>query len=157
MARALGSAVAACQRQAGGDINDAYSVALSDGRRVFAKTNARAAPDFFASEARGLAWLAETGALRVPVVLGVGSGGDGTAPFLLLEWIEPATRARNFDERLGVGLAAVHRAGAGGFGFERDNFIALLPQDNRPAPSWAPARAPRSARGPRGAAGAPAR
>jgi fructosamine-3-kinase len=135
--RALGSTVTACQPQGGGDINDAYRLALSDGRSVFAKTNARATVDFFAGEARGLAWLAEPKALRVPAVLGAGSGGEGATPFLLLEWIEPATRAPDFDEQLGVGLAAVHRAGASGFGFEHDNFIALLPQDNRPAPSWA--------------------
>ena len=135
--RALGSEVVACQRQGGGDINEAFRLTLSDGRRVFAKTNARAAAGFFASEARGLAWLAEPGALRVPAVLGVGAGEEEATPFLLLEWIEPAAPARDFDERLGASLAALHRTGASAFGLDHDNFIALLPQDNRPAPSWA--------------------
>jgi fructosamine-3-kinase len=53
------------------------------------------------------------------------------------EWLEPAPRASDFDERLGLGLAALHRAGAACFGLDRPNFIALLPQDNESAPTWA--------------------
>jgi fructosamine-3-kinase len=84
----------------------------------------------FACEARGLAWLAEPGAIRVPGVLGHGER------FLVLEWLEPGPRRRDFDEALGRGLAGLHRAGAPGFGLDHDNFIATLPQDNTPAGDW---------------------
>jgi fructosamine-3-kinase len=134
--RQLDSVVAASEGLGGGDINDAFRLTLTDGRSVFAKTNARAAPNFFSAEAHGNAWLAAARALRLPEVLGVGRGDDGASPFLLLEWIEAGPRARDFDERLGAGLAALHRAGAATFGLEQSNFIALLPQDNRRAASW---------------------
>jgi fructosamine-3-kinase len=135
--RALGSAVAAHERRGGGDINDAFQLTLEDGRQIFAKTNARATPAFFAAEARGLAWLAEPGSLALPRVVGVGTGEAGATPFLLLEWIEAGPRASDFDEQLGSGLAELHRSGAAHFGLDHDNFIALLPQDNTPEASWA--------------------
>jgi fructosamine-3-kinase len=69
-------------------------------------------------------------------VLAVGEGAAGSA-FLALEWLEPGPRARDFDVRLGRGLAALHRAGAPRYGAECDNFIGSLPQDNRAAGSWA--------------------
>jgi fructosamine-3-kinase len=112
----------------GGDINHACALTLSSGAEVFAKTNARSPAGMFAAEARGLAWLAEPKCLRVPRVLGHGEvGGVG---FLLLEMIEPGRRVRDFDERLGRGLAALHRHGSPTFGLDHDNFIADLPQRN---------------------------
>jgi fructosamine-3-kinase len=129
---ALGARVARSERVGGGDVNQAFRLVTSDGRSVFAKFNPHAPPGLFEAEAFGLDWLARAGAL-VPRVLGV---GPVSAPFLLLEWAEPGPSCRDFDERLGRGLAALHRAGAPGFGLERDNFIALLPQDNRAAPTW---------------------
>ena len=132
--RALGVAVVQSERIGGGDINDAYRLTLADGRSAFAKYNPVAPPQLFEAEAHGLGWLAQAGALAVPRVLGVGTA---PAPFLLLEWVDPGARCRDFDERLGRGLAALHRAGAPCFGLERANFIGVLRQDNRSAPSWA--------------------
>jgi fructosamine-3-kinase len=139
VARALGSAVVQARPVAGGDINEAHQLTLGDGRVVFAKTNRRPDPAMFPAEARGLAWLAEAAALRVPAVLAV------DPQFLVLEHIASAPRRPDFDERLGRGLAALHRSGppvynppAQGrpFGLDHDNFIGRLPQDNRPLPGW---------------------
>ncbi len=132
---ALESPVVQARSLAGGDINQAYEVSLGDGRRLFAKANARSPRGMFAAEARGLAWLAEAGALRVPRVVAV-SGPDAAAQFLVLELVEPGRPARDFDERLGQGLAALHRFGAPGFGLDHDNFIGRLPQSNAAAPTW---------------------
>lgn len=138
LARALGAAVTGARSVSGGDINQAFEVTLADGRVVFAKSNRRADPSMFPAEARGLAWLGEAGALRVPRVLAVSSPGDDVA-FLALERIAPARRRPDFDERLGRGLAALHRHGAPAFGLDHDNFIGRLPQANAPtsAPGWA--------------------
>ena len=133
---ALGSPVAHARSLAGGDINQAYEIGLGDGRRLFAKTNARSPRGMFAAEARGLAWLAEAGALRVPRVVAV-SEPEAAAQFLVLELVESGRPAADFDERLGRGLAALHRFGAPGFGLDHDNFIGRLPQSNVAAPSWA--------------------
>jgi fructosamine-3-kinase len=129
--RALGAGVVASRAVSGGDINQAHAVELDDGRVVFAKTNPDADPAMFPAEARGLAWLAEAGTLRTPRVLAV------SPDFLVLEHLRAARRCPDFDERLGRGLAALHRFGAPGFGLDHDNFIGRLPQSNRPAPTWA--------------------
>jgi fructosamine-3-kinase len=122
---AVGAKVAGERAVGGGDINRADAVTLADGRRLFVKWNAREPDGMFAVEARGLAWLAEADAVRVPRVVAAGQG------FLALELIEAAPPARGFDETLGRGLAALHRFGAPRFGLDHDNFIGRLPQDNR--------------------------
>lgn len=129
LARALGGAVTGARPIGGGDINDAWRVEAGD-RAVFVKTNDGADPEMFLREAEGLAWLAEAKALRVPAVLAVSSA------FLALELIEPARRAPDFADRLGRGLAALHRFGAEGFGWREDNFIGSLPQDNGREEDW---------------------
>ncbi|HVR19348.1 MAG TPA: fructosamine kinase family protein, partial [Polyangiaceae bacterium] len=134
--RTLGSPPRAARRLSGGDINDAFEVTLEDRRSVFVKTNARAAPEMFPAEARGLALLAEARALRVPEVLAVSSGDDDVR-FLALELVPSGSPARGHDETLGRGLAALHRFGTPGFGLDHDNFIGSLPQSNRAWPSWA--------------------
>ena len=134
--RALGSAVETQHALSGGDINEAWNVALADGRRVFVKTNASAPRAMFPAEARGLAWLAEADALRVPRVLAVCDERGDDPSFLALELLAPAARARGFDEALGRGLAALHRFGAPRFGLDHDNFIGRLPQSNTPHATW---------------------
>jgi protein-ribulosamine 3-kinase len=93
----------------------------------------------FAAEAAGMGGLAEArSGLRVPRVLDVrdpAGAADGAA--LLLEWLEPAPADRTFSEALGHGLAALHRAGEGGWGGGPDGFIGALPQANAAADGWA--------------------
>lgn len=136
LARHLGDEVRDARGVSGGDINAAWRVTLRNGRAVFVKHHANPPGGMFGGEARGLAWLRDVGALRVPEVAAVSDGNDGGPAFLALEWIDAAARAPDHDEALGRGLAALHRAGAPAFGFEHDNFIALLPQDNRAATRW---------------------
>jgi fructosamine-3-kinase len=134
---ALAARVTRTSRVGGGDINDAFEARLDDGRTVFVKTNERADPTLFPAEARGLSWLAEARALRVPEVLAVSSGRAGRPSFLVLEHIASARPRAGCDEELGRGLAALHRFGAASFGLDHDNFIGRLPQSNQPSPSWA--------------------
>lgn len=133
VAGALGAEIRASRPVSGGSINDAFACELDDGRRVFVKTNRRH-PRMFACEARGLAWLAEARALRVPAVLAV-SGDADPLGFLVLEYLEPG-RAADYEAALGRGLAALHRAGAPAFGHDEDNFLATLEQDNTLADDW---------------------
>lgn len=128
---AVDGTVVASTPLSGGDINDAYRVDLDDGRAVFAKTNRRAPDDMFEAEARGLQWLTESDALRIPAVLACGPD------FLALEYIAPGPRARDFDERFGAGLAALHGSGAAACGLPYDNYLATLPQRNDTRPTWA--------------------
>jgi fructosamine-3-kinase len=128
---ALGSAVVTWEGVSGGDINEAHEARLADGRWIFVKSNREAPAGMFAAEARGLDWLGQARALRVPVVLAQGPD------FLVLELIRPGRRKPDFDELLGRGLAALHRAGAPNFGLDHDNFIGRLAQANQPLPTWA--------------------
>lgn len=114
----------------GGDINLAYHVGLANQRQVFVKANQRVPLAMFEAEAHGLEWLRASNTLGVPEVLACG-GLDVGGGFLVLEWLEPGRPGPHFDERLGEGLAALHRFGAPQFGLERDNFIGRLVQCNR--------------------------
>lgn len=141
VSEALGSPVRAQARAHGGDINDAYDVTLADGRLVFVKSNDEADPRMFACEARGLEWLREANAIRIPRVLAYGQAdADEDVAFLVLERIAPAARADDYDEQLGRGLAALHRSASlsvdGRFGFIEPNFIGSLTQDNAFAAAW---------------------
>jgi fructosamine-3-kinase len=131
--RELGAQVKRAAQLGGGSINEAYEVSLSDGREVFVKTHARAPGGMFGAEARGLRWLAEAEAIRVPAAIAF---SDARPAFLVLELLQPARRRQSFDEELGRGLAALHAFGAPGFGLDYDNFIGSLPQSNERAEDW---------------------
>jgi fructosamine-3-kinase len=128
---ALARTIVTWDAVSGGDINAAAEARLDDGRMVFVKSNGDAPAGMFAAEARGLAWLDEAHAVRVPAVLAQGPD------FLVLEHMRPGPRRPGFDEELGRGLAALHRKGAAGFGLDHDNYIGRLPQSNAALPTWA--------------------
>lgn len=134
--RSLGQRVRGVRPLGGGDINEAYLVELSDGRRLFAKCNRTADKSMFPSEAKGLEWLGEARALRVPRVLAVSNEDTDQTSFLVLEYLEPGRRSADFEEQLGRGLARLHRFGAQNFGLDHDNFIGSLPQCNRARSTW---------------------
>jgi fructosamine-3-kinase len=131
----LGQRVAGVTRVSGGDINDAFELRLADGQSVFLKTNRHAPAAMFAAEARGLEFLEQAQALRIPKRLAVSAAGERPS-FLLLEFIRSAQPRRSFDDELGRGLARLHRAGAPSFGFPEPNFIGRLAQSNREHPTW---------------------
>ncbi|MEV0153482.1 fructosamine kinase family protein [Micromonospora sp. NPDC050686] len=117
---------------AGGDSCAAVRLTLDDGHSIFAKTWPEAAgpvPDgFFATEAAGLRWLREAGAVAVPEVLVALPG------LLALDWVEPGEPTPEAAERFGRELAGLHRAGAPAFGAGWPGFIGALPAENTPDP-----------------------
>ncbi len=137
--QSLGEPVRGVSVLGGGDINEAYEVRLVGGGTVFVKINpaVASAGAMFEAEARGLRWLSAAGELRVPQVLAVSRGTERCPAFLALEYLRPGRRVSDFDERLGRGLAALHRYGADGFGLDHENFIGRLPQTNQSCDTWA--------------------
>lgn len=132
----------------GGMINRAACVETTDGP-VFLKWQEAAPPDFFASEAFGLALLRDANALRVPAVLATGqwpfdrseTAGTAVATYLALEYIpsRPPSDPARFARRFGEGLAALHQTSPtdfAGFGLPQSNYIGRLPQHNTPLPDW---------------------
>jgi fructosamine-3-kinase len=146
-----GATVAGAVRVAGGDINEAWQITYAGGRRTFLKTRSDPGPGEYAAEAAGLTWLGQPGGLRVPAVLGVGDR------FLELEWIEPGRLDPAGSRELGRGLAAVHAAGAPGFGGAGPMRIGRLALSNDPLASWAAFYAERRLLALLGAAGLSAR
>ena len=121
------------RRVGGGDINDAFRVALADGGDAFVKTREDPAPGEYASEAAGLRWLGEPGALRTPRVLALDER------YLALEWIAPGRLSDAGADELGRGLAGTHAAGApafGDFGTGGPARFGELCLPNDPAASW---------------------
>lgn len=106
---ALGDRVARVEAESGGSINLAARLELVSGRTVFLKHRPDAELIEFQTEVAGLEWLRAAEALPLPAVLA--AGGDPHA-WLALEWIEPGQVSDPGAERLGRGLARLHRAGA---------------------------------------------
>ncbi len=131
---ALKSKVERSMAVSGGDINDAWDVRLSDGRRVFVKSNRNTPPRMFEAEAKGLDFLREgisrDSPLIVPEVIHVDHR------FLVLEFLERDSSGDQ-SERLGVGLAHLHAASADRFGGSEPNFVGTLGQVNEPRETWA--------------------
>jgi fructosamine-3-kinase len=136
VAARLGKEIIGTRDLHGGDIHAAYRVLLRGGDVVFVKSSAGAPQGMFTAEARGLDWLRAAGALRIPTVIAVADDDEGPR-FLALEYLEPGHHDATFDEKLGRGLAALHRFGAPAYGFEHDNYIGSLPQSNREHATWA--------------------
>lgn len=132
VARALGRDVRKLSPVHGGDVAKAYRAELSDGETVFAKTHASAPPGFFTTEARGLTWLREAGAVRVPEVRAV----SDDPPLLVLEWIEVGAPRPGTEEDLGRALAALHAAGAPCFGRTDRRTTGSRGLPNEPCETW---------------------
>jgi fructosamine-3-kinase len=130
--RVLGEPVAGSQRVGGGCINEGWRVDLVSGERLFVKTRPQVAPGEYAAEAEGLRWLGEPGAVRVPAVHAVADD------MLALEWIDEGSMDAAGAEAFGRGLAAVHAAGAHGFGWHAPIRFGRLEISNAPlGTSWA--------------------
>lgn len=128
--RLLGTSVVSTTPVAGGDVCTATRLRLSDGRSAIVKTRPHPPARFFATEAAGLGWLAEAGAVATPEVL----AHDGEC--LILAWVEPGRPTPEAAVNFGRALAGLHASGADGFGREHDGFIGVLPLPNGAAPTW---------------------
>jgi protein-ribulosamine 3-kinase len=118
----------------GGSINDCRRWASREGP-LFVKLASPERLWMLEAEADGLRELARANALRVPRVLGQGTG-DGRA-FLALEWIDFGHSTASSEALLGERLAAQHRVTARDFGWRRGNTIGSTPQHNDPDRNWA--------------------
>lgn len=115
------------------------SVVVSGSSDTFVKRNPQAHPDFYAAEATGLRWLGEAAA---PVVGVLGHGRT----HIELERLVATRPTPGAAERFGRALAAMHSAGAAGFGappvdadgvgFSGRLFIGARPMSSTVHASW---------------------
>lgn len=129
----------------GGDINESYCLSLSDGTDVFLKCNTLRNLSFFEAEAKGLEALQRAGTIGVPKVLGIGVDKAQGKSFLLMEYLKPSPKIRQYWEVFGRELAALHKVKTQDFvgtdnnlqfGFEADNYIGASSQLNTPKENW---------------------
>jgi len=103
-----------------------HRIALADGRPAIAKVRRRAPAGFFAAEARGLAALAASKTLRVPLVHAVNRQG------ILLEDLGSGRPSIAQLAQAGAALAHMHAIRADTFGFDADGWCGDSAQDNTP-------------------------
>jgi fructosamine-3-kinase len=119
----------------GGDINQAYRLQTTLGN-FFIKTNSlQKFPGMFKSEERSLAAIRKTNTIGVPEV--IIQGDTENESYLMLQWIDTGPGSTTTSEKLGQQLAQMHRNTAGQFGFEADNYMGSLHQNNKRHNSWA--------------------
>ncbi len=126
----------------GGDCNEAYRLALSDGQKLFMKRNTLGNAPFFKAEEEGLRAMAATGTIAVPKILASGMDKETGFSFLLMPYLDGAARKKDYWEIFGLQLARMHRADTaafvkeGRYGFDQDNYIGAGEQINTPRESW---------------------
>ncbi len=127
---ALGADVVDATRLGGGDVAESFRMHLDDGRIVFAKSHRSPPPEFFQTEAAGLSWLRDSGAVAVPEVLAVDDG------LLVLEWIDEGAPTATTEADLGHALARLHRTGAECFGRSDRRTTGSRRLPNDPCDTW---------------------
>jgi len=119
----------------GGCINNAHKLSTSAGN-FFLKWNALAPQDMFAKEAAGLIEMSQANtSLVIPKVIYFTEGNDFPG-LLLMEFLVPANNHSGFDQKLGRGLAQLHRKSANAFGFQHSNYCGTTVQDNSWTTNW---------------------
>lgn len=120
----------------GGCINQAALLETNAGEFVL-KWNDSCVPDMFLREAEGLSELRKAAGedILVPEVYGA-KLVDDTPGFLILQYMKPSVMHNKDDEKLGRGLARIHRYENRLFGFWNNNYCGATPQNNEWKKSW---------------------
>lgn len=118
----------------GGSISETFLLETEAGAFVVKSAPALDGGALFRAEALGLSALRRAASgLAVPEVVSV---VETPPACVIMSYLRPGARTSDFDERLGRGLAALHRTTAPAFGFEGDNFCGATPQPNPWTQRW---------------------
>lgn len=116
----------------GGCINQAVRLSTDKGN-YFLKWNNNQV-DIFEKELLGLKYLSNFGKINIPEVFQAGELHSNG--FLLMEYITPGKKDKNFWEQLGNGMAELHKVTNDKFGLDHDNYIGRLYQENTFHADW---------------------
>ncbi|MEN8243162.1 MAG: fructosamine kinase family protein [Chloroflexota bacterium] len=108
----------------GGCINNGARLQTSSGTSFFLKTNSNSPRDMFAREVDGLRALSVPDGPLVPEPY---LHGDD---FLLMEDLAPGKKRKDYWQKFGQQMAALHNHTNDQFGFDADNYIGSTPQPN---------------------------
>lgn len=120
----------------GGCINNAVCLKTTSGD-FFLKWNLNCHQDMFIKEAEGLNEMrkAKTASLVIPEVIYAGEKNENPG-LIILEYLPTSTLVKNFDEKLGRGIARLHEFKAEKFGFYSSNYCGLTKQINNWNENW---------------------
>lgn len=119
----------------GGCINNALKISTSFGD-FFVKWNATAPPDLFQKEATGLHEMHQPGNIYLKIPRVIWTNDDELPGIIVMEYLNPAIPDYDFDEKLGRGIACLHRKSAEKFGFHHNNYCGTTVQNNSWTESW---------------------
>ena len=117
----------------GGCINHATKL-ITDAGTFFAKWNENGPADLFVREAESLRELSKACTLlQIPRVI----VAQSSPALLITTFLDSPSGARHDqDERLGRGIAELHRSTHDRYGFHHTNYCGATPQDNRWNTDW---------------------
>lgn len=120
----------------GGCINNASKIKTNLGE-FFIKWNSNCTSDIFIREAESLTELKKAAGkkLKIPEVY-VSKLVDQTPGFLVQEYLLPGNSSSGNDEKMGRGLAFIHKFTNADFGFDNNNYCGATLQNNSKKKSW---------------------
>jgi len=129
-------------RSFGGDISNAFAIALSNGENVFCKTNSVSRASMFEVEAAGLSMIAVMKTIQTPEVYGFGIDEERNCSYILMQNLGKSPKRDDFWDKFGRELAMMHMADTSWVlpkrrcGLEGDGYIGNSVQLNTPCDSW---------------------
>lgn len=127
------TAIHSVVRVSGGDISEAFRIQAGTAC-FFLKLQDAGNSGMFEQEYRGLQVLRGNTTLYVPQPYYYGTTDNHS--YLLMEYYDTGNPAANFWQLFAKGLAELHRTSNPMHGFEADNYIGSLLQQNTPTASW---------------------
>ena len=119
---------------AGGCINHGGKLSTNAGDFFLKWNDASRYPGMFEAEKKGLNILRETNTVHVPDVF-LNSEIESWQ-FIVMEFVNSRTPSKGYWEKLGTGLAALHKHSSSYFGLDHDNYIGSLKQRNTCTKKW---------------------
>lgn len=118
----------------GGGINNAFCLYPGNKKLFLKLNNSNSYPLMFRKEANGLNKLKNHSFITIPEVISNGIAEE--QQYLLLQWMERGNPRNDCMEKFGADLAGMHQQQQSFFGFEEDNYIGSLQQQNTKHNSW---------------------
>ena len=118
-------------RLTGGDINDVFLIRTDGGPYVIKLNSAKAFPNMFETEAKGLTLLQSSQSFRIPQVKTIGRQND--LSYLIMEYLPQGEITDSFWTNFAQNLVQLHSFTGTEFGLDHDNYIGSLPQFNQPS------------------------
>ena len=130
----LGSPVLSHSAISGGDISRAYKLTTKSDV-FFCKVQTKPiAFDMFQAERKGLDAIRNTGVILAPRVFHCEKWHEGAV--MIMEHIDPKRPSENDMSKFGRQLAEMHQHSSELFGWDTDNYIGSLPQQNSKDQNW---------------------